>query len=159
MLRLKILVSTLPLILLGVVARSAVTQGLRPCIVAGETSVQIASAPWQAQTQTQTQVSFTSDPAAATVRVQIVDTAEAADFAVVDDVDGAEAGGCPVNAATRFVAIAAASSAVESVIYLSKEGQADYRIFVRSATFTPREAAALIVGAARARDRVAAALL
>jgi hypothetical protein len=33
------------------------------------------------------------------------------------------------------------------VIYLSHEGPADYRIFVRSKTFSQRDAAALVVGA------------
>lgn len=155
MLRFKILVSTFPLILLGVVARGELTPGARPCIATGELSIQVASAPWQAQTH----VGFTSDPAAATVRVQIVDTAEAADFAVVDDIESREASACASGPATQFVAITASASATDTVIYLSRDDNADYRIFVKSATFTPREAAALIVSAGRARDRVAAALL
>lgn len=155
MLRFKILVSAFPLILLGVFARSELTPGARPCIATGELSIQVASAPWQAQTH----VGFTSDPAAATVRVQIVDSAEAADFAVVDDSDSPESGGCISNPATRFVSITASVSATDAVIYLSRDGNADYRIFVKSTTFTPREAAALIVSAGRARDRIAAALL
>ena len=80
---------------------ASILPGARPCIAIGAGSVQITSLPWQAQSH----VSFTSDPALATVRVQIADNAEAADFAVIDDVDSAEAGGCEVNAATRFVAI------------------------------------------------------
>jgi hypothetical protein len=117
--------------------------------------VQIAAAPWQAQLN----VSFTDDPALATVRVQIVDGAEAADFAYVDDIDSTEASACGVTAATRFVAIDALPSAAEPVIYLSQDGNADYRIFVRSKHFTPREAAALIVGARGGRARLASAAL
>ncbi len=87
-------------------------------------------------------------PAAATVRVRLADSAEAADFAVVDDVDGAEderlRGSTP---ATQFVAVSATRSGPAPVIYLSTDGPADYRIFVRSKRFTAREAAALIVGA------------
>ena len=45
----------------------------------------------------------------ATVRVQVADSAEAADFAVVDDVDSAETGACEANAATRLVAISSES--------------------------------------------------
>jgi hypothetical protein len=104
-------------------------------------------------------VSFTDDPALATVRVQIVDSAEAADFTYVDDIDSIEASACDVTAATRFVAIAAIPAAVESVIYLSQDGNADYRIFVRSKQFTPREAAALIVGARGTPARMATAAL
>jgi hypothetical protein len=45
------------------------------------------------------------------------------------------------------------------VIYLSPNGPADYRIFVRSKTFSAREAAALIVGANGGHRRLEAALL
>jgi hypothetical protein len=141
MLRFKILVSTVPLIVAGLFARGALMPTARPCIMLGETSVQIAPTPWQAQLH----VSFTDDPARATVRVQIVDAAEAADFTYVDDIDGTEANGCEGTAATRLVAITAAAAG--PVIYLSQDGNADYRIFVRSKHLTPREAAALIVGA------------
>ncbi len=65
------------------------------------------------------------------MRVQIADNAEAADFAVLDDVDSSEASACEVNAATRLVAISATPSASEPVIYLSQDGPADYRIFVQ----------------------------
>ena len=155
MLRFKILASAVPLIVVAVFARSELLPGPRPCITIGEASVQIASVPWQAQLH----VSFTSDPAAATVRVRISDSADAADFAVVDDVDSAEAGACEATAATRFVAISASRSLSAPVIYLSHNGPADYRIFVRSKTFTARDAAALIVGASGGHRRLQAASL
>jgi hypothetical protein len=155
MLRFKVLASTIPLILAGVFARGELVPAARPCITVGETSVQIAPGPWQAGLK----VSFTSDPALATVRVQLVETAEAADFAVVDDIDSDEANACEVTPATRFVAIAASVSATEPVIYLSPDGNADYRIFVQSKHFTPREAAALIVGAGGGHAHMAAAAL
>jgi hypothetical protein len=117
--------------------------GTHPCIAVADTSVQIASMPWHADLH----VAFTDDPAAATVRVQISDNPEAADFAVVDDVDSAESGACEANAATRLVAISATPAGGAPVIYLSHDGPADYRIFVRSKTFTLRDAAALVVGA------------
>jgi hypothetical protein len=155
MLRFKILVSAVPLIVAAVFARGELLPGSRPCITIGEASVQIADLPWQAQLH----VSFTSDPAAATVRVQISDSADAADFAMVDDVDSPEAGACEANAATRFVAISASRSVSAPVIYLSHSGPADYRIFVRSKTFTARDAAALIVGAGGGHRRLQAASL
>jgi hypothetical protein len=154
MLRLKILASAVPLLVAAVFARGGVLPGARPCIAIGEGSVQLASLPWQAQLH----VGFTGDPALATVRVQLTDNAAAADFAVLDDADGAEADGCAINAATRFVAISASPSASEPVIYLSPHGPADYRIYVSSKRFTAREAAALIVGARGAPRRLAAAL-
>ena len=114
----------------------------KTCAIA-DTSVEIAELPWNADLH----VAFTDDPAAATVRVQLSDSAEAADFAVVDDVDGSEASACEANPATQFVAISETSSRSAPVIYLSPDGPADYRIFVRSKTFSARDAAALIVGA------------
>ena len=153
--RLRILASAVPLLIAAVFARGDLLPGTRPCIAIGEGSVQIASLPWQ----TQSRVSFTRDPALATVRVQLTDNAAAADFAVLDDVDGAEANGCEVNAATRFIAISPAPSATEPVIYLSPDGAADYRIFVSSTRFSARDAAALVVGANGAPRRLAAAAL
>jgi hypothetical protein len=155
MLRFKIPASTFPLILAGVFAGSGPFPAKWPCITLGETSVQIAPSPWQAQLN----VSFTSDPATATVRVQIVDGAEAADFAHVDDVGSTEANACEVTAATRFVGIAEAPSAAGPVIYLSQDGNAGHRLFVQSKRFTPREAAALLVGASGGHGRMAAAAL
>jgi hypothetical protein len=155
MLRFKILASVVPLLVAAVFARGGLSPGTRPCIAIGDTSVQITSAPWHADLH----VSFTDDPAAATVRVQISDSAEAADFAVVDDVDSPEASACETTPATQLVAISASPSGSAPVIYLSQDGPADYRIFVRSKTFTARYAAALIVGANGGHPHMAAASL
>jgi hypothetical protein len=155
MLRFKILASAVPLLVAAVFARGGLSPGPRPCIALGDTSVQITSAPWHADLH----VSFTDDPAAATVRVQISDSAEAADFAVVDDVDSPEASACEATPATQLVAISASPSGSAPVIYLSQDGPADYRIFVRSTTFTARDAAALIVGASGGHPHMAAASL
>lgn len=153
MLRFTILASTFPLALAAFMARGDLVPGATPCIAAGDSTVQMASAPWQAQAH----VAFTDDPASATVRVQIVDDAESADFAVVDDVDSSEPGACAATAATRFIGIAAAPSGMEPVIYLTDSNNADYRIYVRSRSFTLRDAAALIVGAHdRRHPRIAA---
>ena len=140
MLRFKILASAVPLLFAAALARGDFLPGARPCIAVGEGTVQIASLPWQAQLH----VSFTRDPALATVRVQITDNAEAADFAVLDDADGAKADGCAVNAATRFVAISTGAAASGPVIYLSPDGPADYRIYVSSKRFSARHAPNII---------------
>ena len=154
MLRFKILASVVPLLLIAVLARGELFPAPRPCIAVCETSLQIASGPWHADLH----VSFTDDPALATVRVQLTDRAEAADFVVVDDVDSAEAETCAAPA-TQMVAISEDSPGTGPVIYLSPDGPADYRIFVRSKTFTAREAAALIVGARGGHRAVEAASL
>jgi hypothetical protein len=155
MLRFRILASAVPLIVAAVFARGELLPGPHPCVAIGEASLQITSMPWHADLH----VAFTDDPALATVRVQISDSAEAADFAVVDDIDTPEASACEASPATRFVAISTNPAASEPVIYLSPDGPADYRIFVRSRTFSLRDAAALIVGAGDGHRRLAAASL
>ena len=82
MLRFKILASTIPLAIAAFLARGELFSTVRPCIAAGDGSVQLAVLPWQAQSH----VSFTDDPARATVRVQIVDSAESAESGIADEV-------------------------------------------------------------------------
>ena len=88
MLRLEILASVIPLAVVAVFARGEFSAGPRRCVEVDGASVQIATLSWQAQLH----VGFTSDPRLATVRVQITDNAEAADFTVIDDIDDAESG-------------------------------------------------------------------
>jgi hypothetical protein len=155
MLRLKIFASVVPLAVAAVFARGEFLPGPHPCIEVGGAAVQIAAVPWQAQLH----VGFTNDPNLATVRVQMSDSAEAADFTVIDDIDDAEAGACEGNAVPQLVAISRNPSASDPVIYLSQDGPSDYRIFVHSRTFSPRDAAALIVGARGGHRRLEAASL
>jgi hypothetical protein len=140
MLRIKILASVVPLIVAGIFARERLGSTIHPCVSTAEASIQMAPTPWQVERR----VSFTSDPALATVRIQIVDTPEMADFAVADDGETDETGGCYGTGPTEYVGISERSPATPIVIYLSRDDHADYRIFVSSKSFTPHEAAALI---------------
>ena len=155
MLRFNILASVVPLAVAAVFARGEFARTPRPCIEISGASVQIAALSWQAERH----VSFTRDARRATVRVQLTDAAEAADFTVIDDVDSAEAGACQSDSPPQLVAISTAPSASDPVIYLSQDGPADYRIFVHSKSFSARDAAALIVGARGSPHRLAAASL
>jgi hypothetical protein len=155
MLRFKILASAVPLIVAAVFARGGFLPGSHPCIAVADMSVQVADLPWRADLH----VAFTDDPAAATVRVQISDSAEVADFVVIDDADGPEPGACGANAARRLVAVSANPEDGAPVIYLSHDGPADYRIFVRSKTFSVHDAAALVVGAGGGQQAQEAASL
>ena len=155
MLRLKILVSVVPLAIVALFAGGDLWGGPRRCIEIAGTTVQIAALSWQADQH----VSFTSDPSQATIRVQVSDNAEAADFAVIDDIDSTETGACEGSAPPRLVAISRTPSAADPVIYLSRDGPADYRIFVSSKSFSLLDAAALLVGARGQRHRVQAASL
>jgi hypothetical protein len=143
MLRLKVLASVVPLALVALFARGSLFSSAHPCIAIANTSVEIAELPWHADLH----VAFTDDPAAATVRVQITEDAQTADFALVDDNNAAEASACEASPATRAVSISDMAERGTPVIYLTHEGPADYRIFVRSNSFSQRDAAALVVGA------------
>ena len=142
MLRLRILASAVPLAVAGVFAHQQLFSSVHPCIATQEASVELAELPWQASRF----VSFTGDPARATVRVQIVDDPAAADFTVVDDAFAREDDACAAGP-IRFIGIGDTAKPAPTVIYLSHDDHADYRIYVRSRTFTLQEAAALIVGA------------
>jgi len=143
MLRFRILASVVPLAVVAFLARGELFADASPCVAVADTSVQLTSLPWQSSLH----VSFTTNPAKATVRVQVIDSAEAADFAVIDGADAAEGGGCHTNKPPQLVSISRGFSASDSVIYLTPDGPADYRIFVQSQTFSVPDAAALIVGA------------
>ena len=143
MLRFKVLASVVPLLAAAVFARGEIGSVSHPCIAIGETSVELTSLFWTAGVQ----IAFTDDPAQATVRVQITDDADAADFAVVDDGASDEPGACQDNPNTHLVAISGQGGGDRPTVYLTNEGPADFRIYVRSKTFSQKEAAALIVGA------------
>ncbi|MGY3531561.1 hypothetical protein [Bradyrhizobium sp. USDA 4452] len=155
MLRMKVLASVVPLAVAAVFARAEILPGPRPCIEVGGATMQIVSVPWQAQLH----VSFTDDPSLATVRVRIADSAEAADFTVIDDIDDAEAGTCESNAVPQLIGISSAPTATGPIIYLAHDGPFDYRVYVQSKTFSARDAAALIVSARGGHRRLEAASL
>lgn len=155
MLRFRILASVVPLAIAAFFARDGLFGASRPCIAVADTSVQLTSMPWQSSLH----VSFTSNPARATVRVQIIDRAEAADFAVIDDIDTAEGSACHASQPPQLVSISRSLSTSDPVIYLTQDGPADYRIFVQSKTFSTLDAAALVVGAHGGRHRVRSASL
>ncbi|SFJ19614.1 hypothetical protein [Bradyrhizobium sp. Gha] len=155
MLRFKILASVVPLLAAAVFARNETGSISHPCVAIGDTSVELTSLFWTAGVQ----IAFTDDPAQATVRVQITDDPDAADFAVVDDGESDEPGACQGNPSTQLVAISGQGGGNRPTIYLSSEGPADYRIYVRSKTFSRREAAALIVGARDGHRHLQAASL
>src|SRR4051794_23854970 len=101
MLRFNILASVVALAVAAVFARGELAGGPQPCIEISGASLQIASLSWQAERH----VSFTRDISRATVRVQITEAAETADFAVIDDVDTTETGTCQNHSPPLQVAI------------------------------------------------------
>ncbi|HET7492607.1 MAG TPA: hypothetical protein VFK01_12090 [Bradyrhizobium sp.] len=155
MLRTKVLLSSVPLIAAAALVGTGLFSSSHPCIAVDDTSVELSDLPWHADLH----VAFTDDPAAATVRVGLADNAEAADFAVVDDITSADQSACAANPATRLVTVSTHPDRGEPVIYLSQDGPADFRIYVRSKNFSARDAAALVVGAGSAHHGQQAAAL
>ena len=74
-------------------------------------------------------------------------------------IDDTERAACETSTPPQLVAISRTPSASDPTIYLSEDGPADYRIFVRSKSFSARDAAALIVGAHGGHRRLHAAAL
>jgi len=152
MLRFKVLIAAAPLIAVAaIVARLEASPAARPCIPVGAGNVEIGSEPWHADLH----VDFTDDPKLATVRVGLADSADTADFVLVDDGAEIDDKAFDTTAATQSVAIAADPTHRSALIYLAQDGPADYRVFVQSSRFTIRDAAALIVGAHAHDQRVA----
>lgn len=143
MLRLKILASAVSLAIAALFAHGELLAGPRPCIEVSGAPLQIATPSWLAYPH----AGFTRDPGHATVRALVSGTAKAADFTFIDEID---AGTCAGSATPQPAAI---SRAADPVIYFSREGPADY--FVSSKSFSLLDAAALIVGARGARQRIA----
>ncbi len=154
MLQYRVLASAFPLLIISALTGGNLIPTTQPCIALNDAAFRIAYAPWQPQQR----VAFTSDPKHATVRVQIVDNADLADFSVIDDIDTIDTASCEASAQSRYIGIAASAAPSEPVIYLSDE-PGDYRIFVQSKTFSVREAAALVVGAAPVHPKQLAAAL
>lgn len=143
MLRLAILSSVIALALAGGVARDWTQASASQCF--GH----------EVSTASRT-IAFTNDPARATVRVQLVQGAELADLAIAEDSTAAEADGCGIRDTLRSITIATEFVPGQPVVYLSREGGADYRIYVDSAQISPQQAAALIVSARGGHTQLAA---
>jgi hypothetical protein len=139
MLRLSILSSVIPLAVAGGVAHDWTHASAGTCFAAPATR----------------SVAFTADPLAATVRVQIVDQAELADLAIVDEAEASEPANCGLDQAARMVTVTTHPQPGEPVVHLTRETDADYRIYMDSRTISPRQAAALIVATHGGQKRLA----
>src|SRR5262249_43739868 len=153
MLRLGLLVTVVPLALAGGIAPGLMPQADPVCIATGTLTFQMAAHPWQADRR----VTFTANRQLATVRVQLVDHSEIADFGVANDETIASETSCAVTADTRRVAIVEKAAPGDPIIYLSAEPGVDCRIFVHSGAISARDAAALLVSARGNLARIAAA--
>ena len=144
MLRLAIITSVIPLALAGGVARDWTQASAAQCF-----------APEIPAASPRT-ISFTDNPALATVRVQLVQGPELADLAIAEDHAATDADGCGIRGAIAAITILAQPVPGEPVVYLSREADADYRIYVDSAQVSAQQAAALIVSARGGHTQLAA---
>jgi hypothetical protein len=78
------------------------------------------------------------------LRIQLVDSVESADFAIVDDVSAARESACLTTGPIKTVSVVADAGPADITISLSRDAaDADLRIFVHSVRFGHRDAAAL----------------
>ena len=78
------------------------------------------------------------------LRIKLVDRAEIADFALVDDAGGVAGGACRTAGALKTVKIVSGETSPDVTISVSREvDDADFRLFVHSARVTHQDAAAL----------------
>ena len=99
------------------------------------------------------------DPAATApdVRIQLAETADAADFVFVDDGDAPPV--CHGGARTKNVTLDAAAAAPDLVVALGGDSAAaDYRIYVRSRWLTAEAVAAMFAAAHAPARRLASRL-
>lgn len=143
MLRFGLLSTVVPLVLAGGVAHDWDLASARHC-------------PASAIAPSVRAVAFTADPAAATVKVQIVEAAELADLVIADDSDATGIRGCSLTDAARLVRIETQPRPGDPLVHLTREDDADYRIYLQSAQVSAEQVAALIVTARGGQLRLAA---
>jgi hypothetical protein len=94
------------------------------------------------------------DAAHPDLRIRLVDSVEAADFALVDDVGTVDAGACQSAGLVRTVRLVGEGGAADVTISLSPETvEDDLKLFVHSARFGHRDAAALFAAMRHQQDR------
>jgi hypothetical protein len=78
------------------------------------------------------------------LRIQLVDNVESADFALVDDFSGTDASTCASGGLIKTVQVVGETGPADVTLSLSGEpADADLKLFVHSARFGQRDAAAL----------------
>ena len=77
--------------------------------------------------------------------MQLVDSAEIADFVLVDDFSGGEPAPCRSSTPIRTVALDADTAKPDVTVTLSADAAvSDYKIYVHSVRFSQQDAAALL---------------
>jgi hypothetical protein len=88
------------------------------------------------------------------LRMQLVDRAEIADFVLVDDFSGKEAGPCRSSAPIRTVTLDPGTAMPDVTVDLSADASApDYKIYVHSVRYSQQDAAALLAAMWKTNQR------
>jgi uncharacterized protein YdeI (BOF family) len=116
-------------------AGSLFSSHAKPCFAAGATGYQFSNGAAADFT-----VRIASSAAKPSLRMQLVDDPAAADFVLVDDSDTANA--CADVSTIQSIRVDPAAQAADLTVALSRQ-PADYKIYVRSASFSEQDAAAL----------------
>jgi hypothetical protein len=119
------------------------------CLVLGNTTYRIA------RSTADVTVRIEPSAVAPTVRIELAETPDQADFVLVDD--GAPPT-CAAAANVKSVSIATGTTAPDLVVgFATGSAPADYRIYVRSRWIAPETAAALFAAGHRPAQRLAGA--
>ena len=112
-----------------------------PCFASGAATYRIApSAP-----SPDFRIKVDRDAPHPDLRMQMVDRAEIADFALVDDFGSSDPGACRSSTAIRTVTLDAITPSPDVTVQLSTDpAGADYKLYVHSVRFSQQDAAALL---------------
>ncbi len=109
-----------------------------PCFTSGSVTYQVT-----ASSASDYRIRIDSQALQPDLRIQLVDNANDADLVLVDDVDITDRGVCRADGAFKTVSVVGPDSAPALTVSLSRAEASDFRLFVRSARFSQRDAAAL----------------
>jgi hypothetical protein len=119
------------------------------CFTSGTSSFRVSAAGEADYT-----VRFADGHARPDLRMQVVDSAAEADFALIDDVIGVEGNACKGPMPVKTIRIDPAASEPDVTVSLSADAPAPhYRIYVQSARFSHQDAAALLAVMTKVQPR------
>jgi hypothetical protein len=107
----------------------------KPCFASGNAAYELSASPAADYT-----VRIDNSASNPSLRMQLVDDPAAADFVMVDDGDATLA--CKAASSLKTVRIDPAAQKPDLTVTLSR-ADADYKVYVRSASFSEQDAAAL----------------
>jgi hypothetical protein len=147
--RLQKIVASIAIVAAPAAAYSALAPQQSACFTSGTASYRIAPS----NTAPDFRIKIAGVGAHPDLRMQMVDRAEIADFVLVDDSSDEEPG-CNPSSRVRTVAVDAGARHPDVIVALTTDADtADYRLYVRSARFSQRDAMALLAAAWKAGDR------